>query len=194
MNLITVMISLAIGATIIAGGYDLFANVQSQQLKMERHIDIANAIQQARIILSHSTRNAVVSLCGKNFNWQGIENHATEYADRTSLIPVQHLQAGAGLITLWGLNKPGGGKIITLSPVLVTRTVTQQYWLRQNIPTKTNILKVPRSLGFKKHQFLTLQDCQHMVIDKIIAVSKSHGQDKVRLQHKLGLLTLKVLW
>lgn len=187
MNLTTLLISLALGAMLVSGGYELLATAQNRQHRLEQKIDTAEAIQQARLLLTKARQNAVVSLCGPGFHWQGVVNNTQIYQARTALTPVQVLQPDNSLIQQWDLNKAGDAKISATSPVLVTRTVDQTTWLSAPLLQDSDNITVPRSLAFKANQFLTLQDCRYLLIDKITKVKKANGADVIILQHVLPL-------
>lgn len=186
MNLVSLMIALTIGAMLIAGGYALFTTVQAWQLKLEAAIDHHQALQQVQLLLKRAKQDAMVSLCGEHIQWQGIENYPLSFAERTTLQPIMYVMANSSLIDLWGLRKSGNGKIATNSPVLAVHAVTHSAWLNQALLAQSETLILPKSMGLKENKFLVLQDCRHIVIDKISKVSSAGGFDRISLQHKLA--------
>lgn len=185
MNLISLMTTFAIGAILIIGSYDFLGFIQSHQAQLEDIIAHNNALLQAHIVLMQASSHARVSLCGTAFHWQHVHIYEQQYVQRTTLQPKQIVPPNSPLIRTWQLNQAGKNRIVRQSGVLVIRQINHTHWISQPLPIWSKVICLPRKIAIKKGQFITLQNCHDLLIDRVTSVQKFGGEDRETLQHAL---------
>jgi hypothetical protein len=177
------MLALSLSLFLIMAAFKLLSLA-----KAEMHYQLAkNELMQNLLIVEYELREAVgssgVASCGQVGSLLSFKNLAKDAAGRVwfsqgTSVQIFNIDQVQGL----GLDKAGSGQAIENTDVLMVRGLTQEARLDQVVVKNAQSLSLPKGFKIKAGRVLVVSDCQHLLSDKVIEVSRNH----IELESPLG--------